>query len=208
MNPVHIDLTPVGLFMAADPVVKTVMVVLLLASVWCWVTTLDALIRMGRLRRDLARAESHGLGAGAFRPAVAAGAASAQIAVPHETGGERRARIEQSLREEARLRLRVIDRGFPALATIASATPFIGLLGTVWGIMRAFTAIAQTNETSLAVVAPGIAEALAATALGLFAAIPAAIAYNLLGARLGRLGERLARLTHHAASRIAAGEGA
>ncbi|HEY8581170.1 MAG TPA: MotA/TolQ/ExbB proton channel family protein, partial [Beijerinckiaceae bacterium] len=129
-----------------------------------------------------------------------------RLAVPYETGGERRARVEQAMREEGRRRLRAIDRGFPALATIASATPFIGLLGTVWGIMRAFTSIAQTNETSLAVVAPGIAEALAATALGLFAAIPAAVAYNLLGARLGRLGERLARLTHHAASRIAARE--
>ncbi|MDB5570425.1 MAG: flagellar motor protein MotA [Hyphomicrobiales bacterium] len=202
-----IDLTPLALFMAADPVVKTVMAILLFCSVWCWVLTLEALLRLRLLRRDLVGAEASGLAKSArFGEALEAGARSALIDVPLETGGERRARIERAIREAAREPLRAVDRGFPVLATIASATPFIGLLGTVWGIMRSFTAIAGSNDTSLAVVAPGIAEALSATALGLFAAIPAAVAYNLLGARLGALGERVGRLAHDAASRIAAGE--
>ncbi len=204
-----IDLTPLALFLSADPVVKAVMSLLLLCSIWCWVLALEALLRMRFLRRDIALAEVAGLaGSGRFQQALEAGLRSALIGVPLETGGERRGRIERAIREAARLRLRAIDRGFPVLATIASATPFVGLLGTVWGIMRAFTAIAGSNDTSLAVVAPGIAEALAATALGLFAAIPAAVAYNLLGARLGGLGERIGRLAHDAASRIAAGESA
>ena len=79
------------------------------------------------------------------------------------------------------------------LATVGSVAPFVGLFGTVWGIMRAFTAIAGANNTSLAVVAPGIAEALFATAIGLFAAIPAVIAYNRLSHGLDRLDARLGR---------------
>jgi biopolymer transport protein ExbB/TolQ len=76
--------------------------------------------------------------------------------------------------------------GLPFLATIGSAAPFIGLFGTVWGIVNSFTAIAQQKDTSLAVVAPGIAEALIATALGLAAAIPAVMAYNMISVALGR----------------------
>ena len=80
----------------------------------------------------------------------------------------------------------------PFLATLGSAAPFIGLFGTVWGIMNSFTAIAQTKDTSLAVVAPGIAEALFATAVGLAAAIPAVIAYNQITVALGRASDRMA----------------
>ena len=86
--------------------------------------------------------------------------------------------------------LRRVEPGLPFLATVGSAGPFIGLFGTVWGIMNSFTAIAASNDTSLAVVAPGIAEALFATAIGLVAAIPAVIAYNKLTTALGRLGQR------------------
>jgi biopolymer transport protein TolQ len=83
------------------------------------------------------------------------------------------------------------EKYLPVLATVGSTAPFIGLFGTVWGIMNAFTAIAGSNNTSLAVVAPGIAEALFATALGLVAAIPAVVAYNKFSNDLGRYGERL-----------------
>ena len=82
--------------------------------------------------------------------------------------------------------LRRIEVGLPFLATVGSAAPFIGLFGTVWGIVNSFTAIAQQKDTSLAVVAPGIAEALIATALGLAAAIPAVMAYNQISVSLGR----------------------
>jgi biopolymer transport protein TolQ len=100
--------------------------------------------------------------------------------------------------------MRQLQTGLPFLATTGSAAPFIGLFGTVWGIMNSFSAIAASQDTSLAVVAPGIAEALFATAIGLVAAIPAVIAYNKLTTDLGRLqqsfaagitalGDRLAR---------------
>lgn len=84
-----------------------------------------------------------------------------------------------------------LERYLPFLASVGSAAPFVGLFGTVWGIMNSFTAIAVTKQTSLAVVAPGIAEALFATALGLVAAIPATIAYNKISTDLGRYAARL-----------------
>ena len=108
-----------------------------------------------------------------------------------ESRSERRARIEQAMRETAAGHLRRVEPGLPLLATIGSTAPFIGLLGTVWGIMHSFAGIAASNDTSLAVVAPGIAEALFATAIGLVAAIPAVMAYNKLATDLGRLGQRL-----------------
>ena len=84
------------------------------------------------------------------------------------------------------------EGGLPNLAIISSTAPFIGLFGTVWGIMSSFASIAQAQDTSLAVVAPGIAEALATTAYGLFAAIPAAVGYNRIGAEFGRVGQQVA----------------
>jgi biopolymer transport protein ExbB/TolQ len=99
-----------------------------------------------------------------------------------------------------------LERGLPALAMIATAAPFIGLFGTVWGIMSSFMGIAEAQDTSLAVVAPGIAEALAATAIGLVAAIPASLGYNRLAAVLGHAGQRL---RHHVEGRaVALGIGA
>ena len=86
--------------------------------------------------------------------------------------------------------LKRIEFGLPFLATVGSASPFVGLLGTVWGIMHSFTSIAQAKDTSLAVVAPGIAEALFATALGLAAAIPAVVAYNQISVSLGRSADK------------------
>jgi Biopolymer transport proteins len=87
-----------------------------------------------------------------------------------------------------------LDRGLPSLAVISSVAPFIGLFGTVWGIMTSFASIADAKDTSLAVVAPGIAEALAATAIGLAAAIPAAMGYNRLSSAIGRLAQSLDHL--------------
>jgi biopolymer transport protein ExbB/TolQ len=87
--------------------------------------------------------------------------------------------------------LRRVEPGLPFLATVGSSAPFVGLFGTVWGIMNSFASIAARNDTSLAVVAPGIAEALFATALGLVAAIPAVVAYNKFATRITRLAQRL-----------------
>ena len=99
-----------------------------------------------------------------------------------ETTGDVRQLMMEAMSREGRILMARLEGGLPNLAVIASVAPFVGLFGTVWGIMVAFTAIADSNDTSLAVVAPGIAEALATTAFGLVAAIPASIAYSRLGA--------------------------
>ena len=105
--------------------------------------------------------------------------------------GEVRDRLESAMRAAVKRKLKSIEQGLPFLATLGSAAPFIGLFGTVWGIMNSFTAIAQQKDTSLAVVAPGIAEALFATAVGLAAAIPAVIFYNQITVALGRASDRV-----------------
>jgi biopolymer transport protein ExbB/TolQ len=104
----------------------------------------------------------------------------------------------------AQVLLARIEGGLPNLAVISSVAPFIGLFGTVWGIMASFSAIAELKDTSLAVVAPGIAEALAATAIGLAAAIPATIGYNRIGASLARAGQDLQHLIAENAIRLTA----
>ena len=101
--------------------------------------------------------------------------------------------ISRSLRNSIDATTGKLQSGLAILASVGSTAPFVGLFGTVWGIMRSFTAIAAENNSSLAVVAPGIAEALFATAIGLFAAIPAVIAYNAFSQRLSRLESRLGR---------------
>jgi biopolymer transport protein TolQ len=100
-------------------------------------------------------------------------------------------RVEKAMNISIQRELEKIERGLGYLATVGSTAPFVGLFGTVWGIMTAFTAIAARNDTTLAVVAPGIADALFATALGLVAAIPAVIAYNRFVNELGRYTGRL-----------------
>jgi TolQ protein len=198
------DLSPLSLFLQADPVVQGVMILLVLASVACWAILIDKLFRIGALRRQAIRLERHAArGDAAARPVGKLGPmASSMLDVglaewrehdPRESRAEWRTRIEQSMREAAADHLRQAEPGLPMLATIGSISPFVGLLGTVWGIMHSFAGIAASNDTSLAVVAPGIAEALFATAIGLIAAIPAVMAYNKLTTDLGRLGQRLDR---------------
>ena len=102
-----------------------------------------------------------------------------------------RQRVERAMTVTIGREMESLERGMTFLATVGSTAPFIGLFGTVWGIMNSFAAIAQSNNTSLAVVAPGIAEALFATALGLVAAIPAVVAYNGYSNRLNRYAGRL-----------------
>ncbi len=120
-------------------------------------------------------------------------AASRRVAgtAPGESRSEFETRIEKAMRLAARFELSKLQPRLRFLATVGSTAPFVGLFGTVWGIMNSFTAIAGQQDTSLAVVAPGIAEALFATALGLVAAIPAVVAYNQLTGSLARAGERI-----------------
>jgi biopolymer transport protein ExbB/TolQ len=177
-----------GLVMQADPVVKGVMLLLVLASVACWAIVLEKMIRIWRANRAVARlvtARDSQSERGLTREVLLAGEREADISL-EDSATERRARVENAMRGELKSQLRRLEPGLPFLATIGSAAPFIGLFGTVWGIVNSFTAIAQQKDTSLAVVAPGIAEALIATALGLAAAIPAVMAYNMFAVALGR----------------------
>jgi TolQ protein len=196
------DLSLVALILSADPVVKAVLALLLLASIGCWTVILDKAIKLARARRAAAAFEATArtdrVPARNQRPAGLAGAIIAagdaewrDGADPNETRAERRERVERAMRATASGELARLEHGLPLLATIGSSAPFVGLFGTVWGIMNSFQSIALSKDTSLAVVAPGIAEALFATAIGLVAAIPSVIAYNKLATDLGRVGRRL-----------------
>ena len=183
--------------LGADPIVKGVMLLLALASVICWAIIVEKAVRLamfnGQVRLFERFAETPAVmpSANAWLASALLGAAQRQDFAPQETRYEREARLEKAMRLAARVELSRVGTRMRFLATVGSTAPFVGLFGTVWGIMNSFTAIAAQKDTSLAVVAPGIAEALFATALGLVAAIPAVIAYNQISGALSRSGERV-----------------
>jgi biopolymer transport protein ExbB/TolQ len=185
----------IDFFLMADPVVKSVMAVLLVGSIGVWAIVAEKIARGRRLRRDVLRFGeqlSHGRGADPAQSPFAktvltAAARELSLEPAGESLGERRARVERAARRAGYEALRPLEAGLPFLATVSSAGPFVGLFGTVWGIMNSFSSIAASQDTSLAVVAPGIAEALFATALGLIAAVPAVVAYNRYASTLRRL---------------------
>jgi biopolymer transport protein ExbB/TolQ len=182
-------LSPIGLFLAADWVVRGVMLLLLAASIAVWAIALDRGLRLRRLARDAVALRRFAAGGPApARDNAWIGLIPALEQAAREARGEAPADRRAHLRAAGRLAVQehvdAARSGLPWLASIAACGPFIGLFGTVWGIMHAFAAIAASGNTSLATVAPGIAEALFATALGLVAAIPASLAYNRLGAAL------------------------
>jgi biopolymer transport protein TolQ len=202
-------MSPVALFLQADIVVKGVMVGLILASVWTWAIIIGHALKIRRIANENARFEKEFWKAedidGFYESRGKRDLPSAKI-LAAGIAEWRRSTVGQKVdREGTRSRLAVamhsavgaeVDRlasRLNILATVGSVAPFVGLFGTVWGIMRSFSDIAGANNTSLAVVAPGIAEALFATALGLFAAIPAVIAYNRMTYGLNRLEARLLR---------------
>lgn len=197
------DMSLLGMFLQAGPVVKIIMLVLLLASFWCWAIIFDKLIRLKALKIKTAKFErdfwSGDMLENLFnRVKTAADHPMAMIFVAgmNEWQESQKTRAEASSSKDFSLKVGIKERIFQAmsvarnreldklernlgvLATVGSNAPFVGLFGTVWGIMTSFHSIALMKNTSLAVVAPGIAEALLATAIGLFAAIPAAIFYN------------------------------
>src|SRR5437763_1531316 len=200
-------LSIVTLFLKADVVVKGVLILLLLASVWSWAVIIDKLWRLGSISRSARAYELRAaaarspeeLWAGEARARDPAGQvlvagfreSAAEVPPIAETIGERRERVERAMRLALNGEMRRLETNLPFLATLGSAAPFVGLFGTVWGIMNSFQGIAASNNTSLAVVAPGIAEALFATALGLVAAIPAVIFYNRISGDIGAYGKRL-----------------
>jgi biopolymer transport protein TolQ len=192
----------------ADPVVKGVLVLLVLASIWSWTVIFDKAFRLGRVRRK-ARVFERGfwsgaplddlyrrLGRGADHPMAMLFAAAMEEwrDAPRLSAGGGRIlleRIEKVMALALDRELEFMGRHLSSLATIGATAPFVGLFGTVWGIMNSFQSIALTKNTTLAVVAPGIAEALLATALGLVAAIPAVVAYNKLSGDIDRYANRV-----------------
>jgi len=188
------DLSPWGMFLAADLVVKAVMVGLAVASLIVWTVWIAKTIELVQARRALRRSRAL-LGAEATldgarsRLPAGNGLASAFVAAaldelalsadaPDKTGIQER--VASRIAEIEAAAGRAIRGGTGFLATVGATGPFVGLFGTVWGIMNSFVGIARSQTTNLAVVAPGIAEALLATAIGLVAAIPAVILYNQL----------------------------
>ena len=204
----HSDFSIWALFWQADWIVKTVMVGLLAASVWSWAIIVDKSMLFGRARREMNRFErlfwsgqsleelyqqmsertSIGLGA-VFVAAMKEWKRSHEQNAASFIGMQ--ARLEKVLDVAISRESESLEKRLGFLATVGSASPFVGLFGTVWGIMNAFTAIASSSSTNLAVVAGPIAEALFATALGLLAAIPAVIAYNKLSGDANKLVGRL-----------------
>jgi biopolymer transport protein ExbB len=187
------DLSPWGMFLNADPVVQAVLIGLVFASIVTWTVWLAKTVEIVSARRRvrsaqdiLARLDSTARGVERFAHSKGEIPESLSAAVtelrlsagPFDRDGVKERIASRLERLEARYGRR-ISRGTGVLATIGATAPFVGLFGTVWGIMNSFIGISKSQTTNLAVVAPGIAEALLATALGLAAAIPAVVIYNV-----------------------------
>ena len=202
-------LNPVRLFLDADIVVQAIMVGLLLASVWVWTIIITFSLRMGSVTRRCDDYEEGFWEAQNFesfqKERRRAGVPMGKVAEAGLAEWRRSAAMKSFDAEGARQRIALamssavgeeadtLSNRLNFLATVGSVAPFVGLFGTVWGIMNSFFQIGQQQNSSLAVVAPGISEALFATAIGLFAAIPAVIAYNRFSHRVNVLEARLQR---------------
>src|SRR5436309_4757853 len=205
-------LSILGLFRQSAAIVNLVMLILLLASFWSWAVIFDKVIRIRRLRRAASSFEETFWSGGSLddlyervgqRPpdpmsAVFSAAmrewrrsAAKNLLGTPGMRASLQQRVERVMSVTVGREMERVERFMAYLATVGSTAPFVGLFGTVWGIMNSFQAIAASKNTSLAVVAPGIAESLFATALGLVAAIPAVIAYNKLSSDFGRYAGRL-----------------
>lgn len=214
------QITVLSLFLQADPVVKGVMLVLAVASVWSWAIAVEKWLQFGELEQNARRFEREFWSGRSLddmedrgdkpRDAMARvyAAASREWREARRTGttGDGAQfmldRVDRLMQAQISREMGRASRNLGVLATVGASAPFIGLFGTVWGIMNAFVAINQQQQTNLAVVAPGIAEALFATALGLVAAIPAVIFYNKFTGDLDRFGDRLETFSDEVAARL------
>jgi biopolymer transport protein TolQ len=222
MEPIATDISIVSMFAKADPIVKGVLISLALCSLWSWAVAIDKILTFadlnGRARqfekifwsgqslesledsvgdrpRD-ALARVFAAAAREWREARRNGSTpAAQVAMVQE-------RCDRLMQAQIQREVARANKGIAVLASIGASAPFIGLFGTVWGIMNSFNAIAVARETNLAVVAPHIAEALFATAMGLGAAIPAVIFYNKFAGDLDRFADRLENFSDEVAARL------
>ncbi len=206
------DMSLWGLFLQADIVVKLVMLLLILASIWSWAIIFDKVMTLRRLRKQAEQFEETFWSGGSLddlydrmsergSDPMSAMFVSAMrewrrfSARGHSLKDGAVASLQQRMERVMDITLGremdAVEKRMVFLASVASSAPFLGLFGTVWGIMNSFASIAASENTSLAVVAPGIAEALFATALGLVAAIPAAVGYNKLNNDIGKYADRL-----------------
>lgn len=204
------DLSLLGLFLQADIVVKLVMVLLLFASIFVWGVVFEKVMLLRRANAEADAFEDRFWSGGSLedlydvegaRPshpmAAVFGAAmgewkrSARVVGADMARGSVRDRIDRAMNVTIMRELQKIERHMIVLASVGAVAPFVGLFGTVWGIMHSFSAIAAMHNTNLSVVAPGIAEALFATAIGLVAAIPSVLAYNQISTMIGRFANRL-----------------
>jgi len=196
------------LFMTAHPVVKFVMFGLLLASIWAWAIIIEKLFAFRRARREADHFEQQfwsGQSLDELYSGLSRGRTFSMASLFVAAMREWKRSFEGQVKSFAGLQTRIekvmdvtiareierLERRLLVLATVGSAGPFVGLFGTVWGIMTSFQSIAASKNTSLAVVAPGIAEALFATAIGLIAAIPATIFYNKFISEVNRQAQRM-----------------
>jgi biopolymer transport protein TolQ len=204
------NLSLLSLFLQADVVVKLVMIVLLIASIWVWTIIIEKVVTLRRVNREANRFEDEFWSGGSldtlydregadpvhpiaavFGAAMSEWKRTARIAGTEIGKTSVRERVDRAMNVTVMREMDRLERFMIFLASVGSTAPFIGLFGTVWGIMHSFSAIAAMHNTDLAVVAPGIAEALFATAIGLVAAIPAVLAYNKLSNDLARFASRL-----------------
>lgn len=202
------NISLVSLFFEAHIVVKLVIIGLVLASVWTWAIIVEKTLMYSRIRRQMNRFEAlfwSGQSLEELYRSLSGRTPTDMAAVFVAAMREWKRSFDSGARAPMGLQMRIdkaldvaitreaerIERRLLFLATVGSSAPFVGLFGTVWGIMTSFQAIANTKNTALAVVAPGIAEALLATALGLLAAIPAVVAYNKLSNESGKISRRL-----------------
>jgi biopolymer transport protein TolQ len=222
MEPIATDISLVAMFAKADPVVKGVLAMLALCSLWSWAVAIDKWMSFADLNAKARQFEKNfwsgvslesledsvgdrprdsmarvfAAAAREWRDVRRAGAMAAnQIALVQE-------RCDRLMQAQVQREVARANKGLAVLATIGSSAPFIGLFGTVWGIMNSFNAIAVARETNLSVVAPHIAEALFATAMGLGAAIPAVIFYNKFAGDLDRFADRLENFADEVAARL------
>ena len=184
------DFSLAGLFLRADIIVKSVMIILVAFSIYSWAIIFDKIRLFRKINKSAEEFEEkfwksksaetfyNNLPSATNDPMAEVFKSSMQMVMKSRSKSNLSERLEGVLEANIEKQMTNVDKNYTFLATVGSTAPFIGLFGTVWGIMNSFQSIAISRNTSLAIVAPGIAEALFATALGLLAAIPAVIAYN------------------------------
>ena len=184
------DFSLVSLFLRADIIVKSVMIILVAFSIYSWAIIFDKIRLFRKINKSAEEFEEkfwksksaetfyNNLPSATNDPMAEVFKSSMQMVMKSRSKSNLSERLEGVLEANIEKQMTNVDKNYTFLATVGSTAPFIGLFGTVWGIMNSFQSIAISRNTSLAIVAPGIAEALFATALGLLAAIPAVIAYN------------------------------